>query len=85
MPGTLEILGETVADWLTQEEVALRRMRRKRDPAVAERLQLWTDRLQAYERLESALARRRVELAQGGPGELRPLPTAVREGLRLVP
>jgi hypothetical protein len=85
MPGTLEILGETVAEWLTQEEVALRAMRRKKDPAMAKRLRLWTERLQAYERLESALAQRRVELPQSGPGELRPLPKAVKDGLRLVP
>src|SRR5215211_83946 len=85
MPGTLEVLSEAVVDWLTQEEMALERaMRRKQDPAVTERLRVWTERLHAYERLETSLARRRAELEQDGPPELQPLPEAVRLGLRLV-
>ena len=51
---------------------------------VAERLRRWTERLQAYERLESVLAQRESGQSQQAAVGSRPLSEAVERGLSLV-
>jgi hypothetical protein len=85
---TLEVLSAAVADWLTQEEQVLTRLvaRDRNDPEVAERLRIWTERLQAYERLELALAEPRSRaVLKSSIGDPDDLPDAVERGLQLVP
>jgi hypothetical protein len=84
MASVLDAVSETMGAWLTREERALARLLgRRHEPAVAERLRIWEERLRAYERVEAArdAARARsVELSCPRP----PIPPAVEHGLRLV-
>jgi hypothetical protein len=84
MPSPGETLSETIEAWLRSEEQALQRLASRRDdPAVAERMRRWTERVRAYEWLERALAVQRREPERGGTPE-RPIPDAIERGLQLV-
>jgi hypothetical protein len=83
MPDAVDALSETVEAWLRSEERALQRLaHRSADPAVAERLQRWRDRVRAYEWFELALAEQRA--ADRLDALRRAVPDAVERGLRLV-
>ena len=84
MPSVLDAMSETVEAWLIQEEQALAKLtRRSNEPAVAERLNVWKERVKAYERFEAVIAEGRATLARDESG--RPsLPAAVEAGLHLV-
>jgi hypothetical protein len=83
MSSALEALREALADWITGEEATISRLAAANDPTVSTRLELWTERLQAYERVERALAaRQRLEEQIALPTGL---PEAIERGLMLVP
>jgi hypothetical protein len=83
MSSALEALREALAEWITGEEAALSRMAAANDPTVSTRLELWTERLQAYERVERALAaRQQLDRQAALPNGL---PEAIERGLMLVP
>jgi hypothetical protein len=83
MPSALEALREALAEWITGEEATISRMAAANDPTVSYRLEIWTARLQAYERVERALAvRQRLERDSSLPASL---PESIERGLMLVP
>ena len=85
MPGPLEMLCDVAQESLAHEEFELSRMLdRPDDTELKERLRLWTERLQAYERVERALVQHRLEREQSASERLGLLPEAVEHGLALV-
>ena len=83
MLSALETLREALAEWLTGEEVEISRMAAANDPTVSTRLQLWAERLRAYERVERALAhRQQLEREASLPAQAS---DSIEQGLMLVP
>lgn len=83
MPSALETLRDVLAEWLKQEEAALSEWSGTLDdPHLTGRLQVWGQRLRAYERVERALASGQVAADRETHREA--LPEPVERGLFLV-